>query len=937
MKNTSKQPEKKFISVRGARLHNLKGVDVDIPRNKLTVISGLSGSGKSTLAFDTIYAEGHRRFVESLSSYARQFLERMHKPDADSISGIPPTIAIQQNEMNRNPRSTVGTITEIYDYLRLLFGRIGTTFCYNCHNEVRKDNPQFVVEEILASKEGCRFLIAFPFPENARDLKSFIELYTEAGYFRFVNLSNLNVYNSDDENILTSLPTDNSAVIVDRIVLTFDDDIKTRLTDSVEAAFKMSGGKCVLINLNEKNIRNFSSNYECCSCGIVFEEPDPKIFSFNNPHGACPKCQGFGRMLGIDEELVIPDKSKSLSQGAIHPFKSESSFKLLNALLKAARKMKIDIYTPYRDLTDEAKNMIWYGDENYEGLNGFFQKLEENNYKMSNRIMLSRYRGYTKCRACNGSRIRTSGRQVYISGKNIPELIELPFDRLLDYFVNIKLNDYQQSVAGQLLQELVWRTKLLVDIGLEYITLSRLAHTLSGGESQRITLSTALGSALVGTLYVLDEPSIGMHPRDTGRLLNILFKIRNLGNTVLVVEHDPDIIRYADFIIDMGPGAGSRGGEIIFSGSYKDMMASETSITGQYLSGKRKVSLVKRDNFKPKDKLTIVKASENNLKIDNLKIPLNCMVAVTGVSGSGKSTLVNDVIYNSVKRNIGAAANLNERFEDIKGYEKIKFIERVDQSSLGKSSRSTPATYTKSFDAIREVFASTPAAVNSGWRAGHFSFNVPGGRCDVCEGEGYVTVEMQFLPDVTLECESCKGTRYKREVKNYKYNGKTIVDVLNMTVDEAIEFFSDDTKVTKKLLPLQDVGLGYLQLGQPSTMLSGGEAQRIKLAGSLTSASDGQTLFIFDEPTTGLHLDDISKLINCFYRLVSKGNSLIIIEHNLSVIAASDYIIDLGPEAGENGGKVVAQGTPIDIALNSESHTAHALKAYFNFIDYKYK
>ena len=926
----------KYISVRGARLHNLKGVDVDIPRNKLTVVSGVSGSGKSTLAFDTIYAEGQRRFVESLSSYARQFLERMHKPDADSITGIPPAIAIQQNVHTRNPRSTVGTTTEIYDYLRLLYGRVGKTICYHCEKEVRRDTPQYVVDEILKFNEGERFYIAFPFPESARDIRQYLDLYKEAGYFRYINFDTFDVVNADDKNIHNVIDNIIGAVVVDRLVFSNTDELRTRLTDSVEAAFKMSSGKCILLNTSTREILHFSTAYECSDCKIVYEEPDPKLFSFNNPHGACPKCQGFGRTIGIDENLVIPDMSKSIRQGAIHPFKGDVMSKYQRELIRIAQQCSIDLDEPYYNLSEKQKNIIWKGYEDFEGLDGFFEMLEEGVHKMQYRIMLSRYRGYTTCKACSGSRIRTSARQVFVGGKNIPELIGMPFESLMEFFDGIEFNEYDKMVAGQVLNELRWRTKLLVDIGLEYISLSRLSHTLSGGESQRISLSTALGSSLVGTLYVLDEPSIGMHPRDTGRLLNILFKMRNLGNTVIVVEHDPDIIRYSDYLIDMGPGAGSEGGEVVYKGNYEDVLKSERSLTGQYLSGRKKVPMPEVRRKPTRKKLFIPKTRENNLKLENLEIPLECIVVVTGVSGSGKSTLVNDVIYNGIKRNIGSFQIKNGKFDGIGGYDWVQNIEMVDQSSIGKSSRSTPATYTKAFDFIRDLFASTQGAKQLGWKPGHFSFNVPGGRCEACEGEGIVTVEMQFLPDVALECESCKGTRYKKEVQNLLYNGKSIVDVLNMTVDEAVAFFEDKPRIAKKLLTLQDVGLGYLQLGQPSTMLSGGESQRIKLAGSLDSTFEGTTLYIFDEPTTGLHLDDIAKLINCFERLARKGNSIIIIEHNLSIIASADYIIDLGPEAGDRGGEVVATGTPEQIAKAKNSYTGTALKEYFEMIGYKY-
>ncbi len=929
MKSNSKVKEtQKYISVRGAKLHNLKNIDVDIPRNKFTVITGVSGSGKSSLAFDTIYAEGQRRFVESLSSYARQFLERMHKPDCDSITGIPPAIAIEQNVQSRNPRSTVGTTTEIYDYLRLLFGRIGHTFCYSCNREVKKDSPQSVTEEILKSEPGDRIYIAFPFNENIRDYKSYIELYRESGYFRLINLNDYSLIDTNEN--FEDIDFSDTAVLVDRLVFRNDDDeIISRITDSVEAAFKMSSGRCYVLNETKNLFMKFSLQYECTYCDILYEEPDPKIFSFNNPQGACPKCQGFGRTIGIDETLVIPDETKSINQGAIHPFKGDYMSKYQIDLVRAFIKKGYDIHAPYYALSDEEKNFVWEGNDKYIGINGFFEMLEESPQKTHYRIMISRYRGYTKCTACNGSRIRTSGRQVFIAGKNIPQLINMNLEDLQKFLNSIELNEYETNISEQIINELKWRTKLLVDIGLEYITLSRLSHTLSGGESQRISLSTALGSSLVGTLYVLDEPSIGLHPRDTNRLLGILYNIRNLGNTVLVVEHDPDIIKFADYIIDIGPKAGFQGGELVYAGAYEGILSSEKSLTGKYLTGKIKIPIPKKNISKHKKKITINNPRINNLKFDTLQIPLNSIVVVTGVSGSGKSTLVKDVIFSGIKRNIGSYQLKTGRTDMITGYDSIEFIEMVDQSSLGKSSRSTPATYTKSFDYIRECFASTQQSIQLGWRAGHFSFNVPGGRCEACEGEGIITVEMQFLPDVSLECESCKGTRYKKEVRNILYNGKSIVDVLNMTVDEAIIFFKDVPRIVKKLSVLQDVGLGYLQLGQPSTMLSGGESQRVKLAASLESNVEGNTLYIFDEPTTGLHPDDISKLIICFDKLVKKGHSVIIIEHNLSVISAADFIVDLGPEAGDRGGYIVATGTPQQISQAENSYTGIALKEYF--------
>lgn len=929
IRNKSKRPEKlRRISVKGARLHNLKDVDVEIPHNKITIITGVSGSGKSTLAFNTIYAEGQRRFVESLSSYARQFLERMSKPDVDSITGVPPAIAIEQKPPSRNPRSTVGTSAEVYDYLRLLYGRIGTTICRKCGEVVSKDSPSSVVEKLLELEERTKLYILFPLPENTSNIKEEIDKLRVKGFFRIVISGSDKIIDLESQKIPAKAKLENILVLADRIALKKDEDSISRMTDSLETAFKAGKGRIVVRNLNEKTEHKYSNHFECPDCDILYYEPEPRLFSFNNPYGACPSCQGFGRTIGIDDDLVFPDKSLSLIKNAIHPFKGQSYSKHLRALIKISGKAGVAIDEPVQSLPKEQLDIIWNGYGSYIGINKFFSKLEEKNYKVQNRVMISRYRGYTKCRACGGSRIRTSARQVFINGKNIPELIKMPLDKLLDFFRNIKLSDFQQEMAGQVVREIVWRLSLLVEIGLEYLSLDRLTHTLSGGEAQRINLSTALGSSLVGTLYVLDEPSIGMHPRDTQRLLNILYKLRNLGNTIIVVEHDPDIISNADNIIDMGPKAGELGGELVYSGSLEDIYDADKSITGLYLSGKKKIDLTKA-RLKGNGKEIILKnPRENNLKIDEVRFPLGCMTVVTGVSGSGKSTLIHNVLYASLKKLRGGYDGKAGYYDELKGYEFIDNVQLVDQSPIGKSSRSTPATYTKAFDAIRELYASTQAARQLGCKPGYFSFNVPGGRCEVCEGEGSVTVDMQFLPDVHLECEACKGTRYRKEARNILWNGKSIVDVLNMTINEALVFFEEKPRITKKLQILQDVGLGYLRLGQPSTMLSGGESQRVKLANHLDSKIP-ETFFIFDEPTTGLHLDDISKLLDCFRRLVERGHTVLIIEHNMHIIASADWIIDLGPEAGEEGGEVVATGAPKDIAKVENSYTGKALKEFF--------
>ena len=927
--NSDKKPARlRQISIKGARLHNLKNISVDVPHNKLTIITGVSGSGKSTLAFDTIYAEGQRRFVESLSSYARQFLERMGKPDVDSITGVPPAIAIEQRPPSRNPRSTVGTSTEIYDYLRLLFGRIGHTVCHKCGKHIKKDSPASVAEELSALEEGSKLYILFPLPDDTISIKDELDKLRGKGFFRFVTKGSDDIIDLETDKLPKNVCPADIAVLADRLIVRKDDESVSRLTDSLETAFKAGKGRISARNLNTGENIKFSTHYECAGCDILYYEPEPRLFSFNNPYGACPNCQGFGRTIGLDEDLIIPDDSLSLKKNSIHPYKGESYSKHHRALLRVAAARGIPIDEPIRSLNKEQKEFIWNGGGEYIGINKFFARLEEKNYKVQNRVMISRYRGYTTCRACGGSRLRTSARQVFINGHNIPQLVKMPLGIMLEYFQNLKLNEHEAELAGQVLREIIWRLNLLVEIGLEYLTLDRLTHTLSGGEAQRINLSTALGSSLVGTLYVLDEPSIGMHQRDTKRLLNILFKLRNLGNTIVVVEHDPDIIINADYIIDMGPKAGELGGEVVYEGSLKDINDSERSVTGQYLSGRKEIKIPdKRIKLNGKQ-ITLTGPRENNLKIDEVSFPLGCMTVVTGVSGSGKSTLIHDVLYTSLKKLKGGFDGKAGAYDKIRGYELIENVQLVDQSPIGKSSRSTPATYTKAFDAIRELYASTQAAKQLGCKPGYFSFNVAGGRCEVCEGEGSVTVDMQFLPDVHLECEACKGTRYKREARNILYKGKSIVDVLNMTIDEAVEFFEGINKVTRKLSILQDVGLGYLRLGQPSTMLSGGESQRVKLANHLDSRIP-DTFFIFDEPTTGLHLDDISKLLECFRRLVVMGHTVLIIEHNMHVIASADWLIDLGPEAGEDGGHIVCTGTPEQVAIVKESYTGKALKEFF--------
>lgn len=918
----------KSISIRNARVHNLKNISVDIPRNAFTVISGVSGSGKSSLAFDTLYAEGQRRFTESLSAYARQFMERMTKPDVDSITGLPPAIAIEQRGFARNPRSTVGTTTEIYDYLRLLFGRIGTTIC-TCGREVKKDSPQSAVRS-LNFDDGDRVYILFPLPESEEKVSAQLDRLVENGFTRILLRGTTDIIDIQEDKLPKKLKEKDILVIADRLVFKNDSETNTRLTDSVELAFRMGAGNISIKNFTSGLDYHFSTVYECSYCQILYKEPEPRLFSFNSPSGACPRCSGSGRSVGIDEDLVIPDRTKSIKKGALAPFSINGFGDYLEDLLLCCKRLSIPVDKPVAILTKEQFDIVWNGDGgDYIGVVGFFKMLDDNTHKMNFRVIASRFRGYSKCVQCNGSRLRRSARQVFIDGKNLPEIVKFTLDEAHTFFHSLELSEHQLAVAGQILREIRWRLDLLVEIGLGYLSIDRLSHTLSGGESQRINLATSLGSSLVGTLYVLDEPSIGLHTRDTERLLNLLFKLRNIGNTVVVVEHDLEIIKHADYIIDMGPKAGELGGEVMYAGNGIDILQSNTSITGDYLSGRKSITFPEKRS-KGNGKLIIHKPIQNNLKGDTIEIPLNTLTVVTGVSGSGKSTLIHDVLYGNLQR---MRTNYNGTVgacEYIEGGNDIDFIEMIDQSPIGASSRSTPATYSKAFDAIRDVFAATQSAKQMGWWSGFFSFNVPGGRCEVCEGSGSVTVEMQFLPDITLECESCKGSRYKREARNILFQGKSIIDVLAMTVDEALVFFKGIKKVTNKLQVLSDVGLGYVSLGQPSSMLSGGEAQRVKLATYIDAETVSKTLFIFDEPTTGLHLDDISKLLSCFRTLVQKGHSVVIIEHNLHVIASADYIIDLGPEAGENGGHLVACGTPEVVAKSKKSLTGKALKEFWS-------
>ena len=915
-----------FIEIKNAYQNNLKNISLRIPRNKITVITGISGSGKSTLAFDTLYAEGQRRFVESLSAYTRQFLERMEKPKVESIIGLPPAVAIEQKSPPRNPRSTVGTISEIYDLLRILFARIGKTFCYKCNQLVQKDSPQSVVNSLKSFKENTKLYIMFPVSPQTKSLKNELQKFRELGFYRAIKKGSNDIIDFENTDIETNLLNEDLYILVDRIVYRNEQDTLSRITDSIETAFGMGDGRVIIRDIENEKDYKYSSIYECSNCEIVYQEPTPHLFSFNSPLGACQQCQGFGRTIGWDEELLIPDISKSIEEGAIHPLRTDAMSNLFFELLNGLKKTGFPVNKPYFQLNDEEKKLLWEGKGKFRGINGVLQHFEENSYKVQYRILANRYRGYTICKACNGSRLRTSARQVFIQGMNIPKLIELPINDAFKFFRNLKLNDYEQKIAKHVLLELNRRLELLVKIGLGYLTLSRLSHTLSGGELQRINLATALGSSLVGTLYVLDEPSIGLHPSDTQKLIDIIKSMRDIGNTIVVVEHDLEVIQNADYIIELGPKAGENGGEIVFQGTYEELLNDKKSITAEFLNKRKKIEKVNPKRITNR-KIRIHNPRENNLKMNLIEIPLNCITVVTGVSGSGKSTLVMDIIYNGIRKLRGEPNSKSVKVEKIEGHESIDQIFIIDQSPIGRSSRSTPATYTKAFDAIRDVFASTQLAKQFGLKPGYFSFNVPGGRCEVCEGEGYVTIDMQFLANLQLTCEACKGKRYKSEALHFTYKGKTIVDVLEMTIDQAIKFFADIPQITRKLTTLSDLGLGYLTLGQPSTVLSGGESQRLKIAEFLDSKGYKNNLIIFDEPTTGLHLDDISKLFNSITKLVNDGNTVIIVEHNLEIIKNADWIIDLGPGAGNDGGQLIFSGTPNEL-IKTTTPTALALKNY---------
>jgi excinuclease ABC subunit A len=952
------------IIVRGARVHNLKNIDFEIPHNQLTVVTGVSGSGKSSLAFDTVYAEGQRRYVESLSAYARQFLERIEKPDVDVIDGIAPAVAIRQKNTTRNPRSTVATATEIYDYLRLLYARVGRTYCLNCGQEVKKDTVDEVTNRILALGEGTRVQVFFPLqpppepsepekPKGRRTVKKkavkspaddsylkerLFEL-RKRGYNRLYQNGRI-VEFSTPESLLDLNFAEPVLVLIDRISVS--PDSRLRIVDSIEQGYREAGEVLFETAPREgeaSQLFRFSQRFECKQCNIRYDEPEPRLFSFNNPFGACPRCQGFGNTIDFDLNLVIPNKTLTLAEGAIEPWTKPKYKPLATEMRRFTRAANVPLDVPWQDLTADQQSFIINGDGKFWGVRGFFEHLERKKYKLHVRVFLSRYRGYSVCSECSGLRLRREARQVKVGGKDICQVTAMTVEEATRFFSQVELSRQEADIAGKLLEEINDRLRYLNDVGLEYLTLDRLSSTLSGGEAQRIQLATSLGSRLVGTLYVLDEPSIGLHSRDTARLIKILHDLRDLGNTILVVEHDVEIMRSADRIIDLGPGAGENGGRLIASGTYDEIRHNPASLTGRYLNGELRIQppAVRRIGTGRKIKLTGARA--HNLKRVSVAIPLGMLVCISGVSGSGKSTLVHDVLYNALAAEKGqVTGGPGAEVERVEGGEWIDEVVLVDQSPIGRTPRSNPVTYIKAFDGIRELFASLPESEKRGYTAGHFSFNIPGGRCEACQGDGTVTVEMQFLADVELICEECKGTRYKPEVLEVRYHGKNIHDVLDLTIKEALHFFSGVPKIVEKLRVLEEVGLGYLRLGQSATTLSGGEAQRMKLGahlqprlrdiGKLRSERDKRQprmLYIFDEPTTGLHFDDVSKLLAAFRRLIEAGGSIVVIEHNLDVIKTADWVIDLGPEGGARGGEVVAVGPPETIAAAPGSYTGQWL------------
>lgn len=925
MPNSSKN-----IEVKCARVHNLKNIDVNIPRNSFVVVTGLSGSGKSSLAFDTIYAEGQRRYVESLSSYARQFLGRMNKPEVDYINGLPPAIAIEQKVNTRNPRSTVGTSTEVYDYLKLIYARIGKTFSPITGEEVRKDTVTDVVNYISGLPENTKVIILSPYADFSRlDASQLLTDLKHLGIGR-VEIDD-KVYKTKDLEEKQIEEAEDFFVVVDRVSAQSDEDSISRYADSIQEAFRLGSGSCILQVFKESGteIARFSNLFE--RDGIAFEEPSVHMFSFNNPLGACPVCEGYGKVIGIDEDLVIPDKNKSVYDEAVVCWRGEKMQEWKNQLIYNADKFDFPIHKPIYQLSEAQRKVLWTGNSHFAGLDQFFKMLEENKYKIQYRVMLSRYRGRTICPKCNGARLKEEAGFVKINEYSLPEMVNIPVEKLQAVFNEFKFTEYEQGVAKRLIIEIQNRLDYLCDVGLGYLTLNRLSATLSGGESQRINLATILGSALVGSLYVLDEPSIGLHPRDTYRLVKVLKQLQEAGNTILLVEHEEEIIREADEIIDIGPGAGRLGGEVIYAGPYAQLLKKNKGLTARYLTGAEQIALPKRrrawNNY-----LEILGAYENNLKGVDVKIPLNIMTVVTGVSGSGKSSLIKGVLFPAISKIINGYGEKTGKFSRLSGdFNSVSHVEFVDQNPIGKSSRSNPVTYLKAFDEIRKLFSQQQYAKFNGYKPSHFSFNVEGGRCEECQGEGTIKVEMQFMADIVLNCEHCNGKRFKDDILEVKYKNANIHDVLEMTVNEAIEFFGQENsgvekRISERLKPLSDVGLGYIKLGQSSSTLSGGESQRVKLASFLSHEKASPTLFIFDEPTTGLHFHDIRKLLEAFNALIEKGHSIVIIEHNLEVIKSADWIIDLGPEGGDEGGYLVFEGVPDDIVNENSSYTGKFLK-----------
>ncbi|MCF8390480.1 MAG: excinuclease ABC subunit UvrA [Bacteroidales bacterium] len=927
----SRSEENNYIEIKGAEVHNLKCIDLKIPRDELVVITGLSGSGKSSLAFDTLYAEGQRRYVESLSSYARQFLGRIDKPAVEYIHGIPPAIAIEQRVNSRNPRSTVGTSTEIYDYLKLLYARIGRTYSPVSGKEVKRHTVTDVVDYLLSKEKGGKYLIMTPFlccdgPEVDYQL----DVYLKQGITR-IEIDD-EVYKIEDiisdKNLIKRAPGQN--LVIDRIIIKNDADTLSRYADSIQTAFSIGKGSCIVKAMEMDDELEFSDRFDLD--GMQFDLPTEHLFSFNNPVGACPVCEGYGQIIGIDEDLVIPNRALSIYEEAIVCWKGEKMSKWKDKLIQSAELFNFPIHKPIYDLSDDERKLLWTGNKHFKGLNKFFQMLEEKKYKIQYRVMLSRYRGKTMCYECNGTRLRKEATWVKINKVPITDLVKLPIDKLHEHFEKLKINKHEEEIAGRLLVEIKNRVGFLLNVGLSYLSLNRLSSSLSGGESQRINLATSLGSSLVGSLYILDEPSIGLHSRDTLRLIQVLSELKDIGNTLVVVEHDEEIMKSADTIIDIGPGAGRNGGEVVFIGSPADLFKAKNSLTSKYL---RKEMMIPVPSYRRSwnDYIEIIGARENNLKNISVKFPLNTITVVSGVSGSGKTSLISNILYSALSRKLNGSGTKLGKFDKIQGdLHRLKQVEFVDQNPIGKSSRSNPVTYLKAFDEIRKLFADQQASTQSGFNPSHFSFNVEGGRCEECQGEGTIKVEMQFMADVNLLCESCHGRRYKDDVLEVKYRSKSIYDVLEMTVNEAIEFFSEseakvENRIVTKLQPLQDVGLGYVKLGQSSSTLSGGESQRVKLAFFLSKEGASESVFfIFDEPTTGLHFHDINKLLDAFNALIKKGHSILIIEHNMEIIKTADWVIDIGPEGGDKGGEIVFEGTPEDLINCKKSYTGKFLK-----------